>query len=210
MVLSIAELHRSKVGRRSFWWLLFLLPLLPLGYIAEAAYSQELGADPAQTIVTFFGIWTLRYLFLTLAVTPCRRLFGWNWLQRYRRMFGLYTLFYACLHLLSFATFILGWRADLIARELSERPYIIVGFIAWLGLVALGITSTRGWVRRLGRHWQQLHYLVYPISLLVMLHFAWLIRAGFGEVLAYALILCVLLGYRVAYRMKRRRKVQHA
>ncbi|WP_432697575.1 sulfite oxidase heme-binding subunit YedZ [Marinobacterium sp. YM272] len=210
MVLSIAELHRSSTGRRVFWWLLFLLPLLPLGYIAEAAYSLDLGADPAQTIVTFFGIWTLRLLFLTLAVTPFRRLFGWNWLQRYRRMFGLYTLFYACLHLLSFATFILGWRPDLIARELSERPYIIVGFVAWLGLVALGVTSTRGWVRRLGRRWQQLHYLIYPISLLALLHFAWLIRAGYGEVLAYALVLFFLLGYRVAYRLKRQRKVQNA
>jgi len=207
MVLSIAEIHRSKTGRRVFWWLLFLLPLLPLAWIVHKAVVQDLGADPAQTIVTFLGLWTLRFLLITLAVTPCRRLFGWMWVQRYRRMYGLYTLFYACLHLLSFATFILGWRADLIARELSERPYIIVGFIAWLGLVALGITSTRGWVRRLGKHWQQLHYLVYPVAILAMIHFAWLIRAGYGQVLLYALILLLLLGYRVAYRLRRQQRL---
>lgn len=207
MVLSIAEIHRSKTGRRVFWWLLFLLPLLPLAWIVERAFSQDLGADPAKTIVTFLGLWTLRFLLMTLAVTPCRRLFGWLWMQRYRRMYGLYTLFYACLHILAFTTFILGWRADLIARELSERPYIVVGFIAWLGLVALGVTSTRGWVKRLGRHWQQLHYLVYPIAILAMIHFAWLIRAGYGQVLFYALLLSVLLGYRVASRLKQRQRL---
>lgn len=205
MVLDIAAIHRSKTGRRVFWWLLFLLPLLPLVWIVSKTIGQDLGADPAKTIVTFLGLWTLRFLFITLAVTPCRRLLGWSWIQRYRRMYGLYTLFYACLHLLAFATFMLGWRPDLIARELSERPYIIVGFAAWLGLVALGITSTRGWMRRLGRYWQQLHYLVYPIAVLAMVHFAWLIRAGYGQVLFYALILATLLGYRLVYRLKRER-----
>ncbi|MBS98120.1 MAG: sulfoxide reductase heme-binding subunit YedZ [Oceanospirillaceae bacterium] len=203
MVLTISELHRSAGGRRAFWWLMFLAPLLPLGALVTSAVEGQLGADPAQTIVTTLGIWTLRLLFVTLAVTPCRRLLGWLWLQRYRRMLGLYTLFYATLHLLSVATFILGWRPDLIGYELSERPYIIVGFIAWLGLVPLGITSTKGWIKRLGKRWQQLHYLIYPISLLALLHFAWLIRAGYGEVLAYGIILSLLLGYRIAYRLRR-------
>lgn len=203
MVLSIAAMHRSTRGRRLFWWLIFLAPLLPLATLVAAGVKQELGGDPAQTIVTFLGIWALRLLLITLAVTPCRRLLGWSWLQRYRRMLGLYTLFYASLHLLAFATFILGWRAELIIQALSERPYIIVGFIAWLGLVALGVTSTRGWIRRLGRHWQQLHYLIYPIALLVMLHFIWLIRAGYGEVLAHGLILLLLLGYRLGRQLGR-------
>ena len=203
MVLTISELHRSAGGRRAFWWLMFLAPLLPLGALVTSAVEGQLGADPAQTIVTTLGIWTIRLLFVTLAVTPCRRLLGWLWLQRYRRMLGLYTLFYATLHLLSVATFILGWRPDLIGYELSERPYIIVGFIAWLGLVPLGITSTKGWIKRLGKRWQQLHYLIYPISLLALLHFAWLIRAGYGEVLAYGIILSLLLGYRIAYRLRR-------
>lgn len=131
-------MHRTPGGRRLFWWLIFLAPLLPLATLLAAGFRQELGGDPAQTIVTFLGIWALRLLLITLAVTPCRRLLGWNWLQRYRRLLGLYTLFYASLHLLAFATFILGWRAGLIVQALSERPYIIVGFVAWLGLAGAG------------------------------------------------------------------------
>lgn len=197
MVLSMAALHRSTVGRRSFWALLFFGSLAPLAWISLQAVQQQLGADPAQVIVTFLGIWALRFLWITLAVTPARRLLGMGWLQRYRRMLGLYALFYATLHLLAVATFILGWRPDLLLRELTERPYIIVGFSAWLLLLPLGVTSTQGWQRRLGRRWKKLHWLVYPIALLVLLHFVWLIRAGYLEVLIYTLILAFLLGYRL-------------
>lgn len=202
MVLSIAALHRHPVGRWCFWSLLFFGSLIPLGWISWQAVQQQLGPDPAQVVVTFLGIWALRYLWITLAVTPARRLLGVNWLQRYRRMLGLYALFYASLHLLAVATFILGWRLDLLLRELTERPYIIVGFIAWLLLLPLGITSTQGWQKRLGKRWKKLHWLVYPISLLVLLHFAWLIRAGYLEVLIYALILAFLLGYRLYLKMR--------
>lgn len=197
MVLSIAAVHRSTIGRRLFWLLFFCVSLLPLGWITVQAIQQQLGADPAQVIVSFLGIWALRFLWITLAVTPTRRLLGMSWLQRYRRMLGLYALFYATLHLLAVATFILGWRPDLLLRELTERPYIIVGFSAWLLLLPLGITSTQEWQRRLGKRWKTLHGLIYPISLLVLLHFAWLIRAGYLEVLIYTLILAFLLGYRL-------------
>ena len=197
MVLSMTALHRSTAGRWLVWSCLFFGSLLPLGWITWEAVQQRLGADPAQVIVTFLGIWALRYLWITLSVTPARRLLGFGRLQRYRRMLGLYALFYASLHLLAVATFILGWRPDLLLRELTERPYIIVGFTAWLLLIPLGITSTKGWQRRLGKRWKTLHWLVYPISLLVLLHFAWLIRAGYLEVLIYALVLAFLLGYRL-------------
>ncbi|WP_236014232.1 protein-methionine-sulfoxide reductase heme-binding subunit MsrQ [Marinobacterium alkalitolerans] len=193
----MTALHRSTAGRWLVWSCLFFGSLIPLGWITWEAVQQRLGADPAQVIVTFLGIWALRYLWITLSVTPARRLLGFGWLQRYRRMLGLYALFYASLHLLAVATFILGWRPDLLLRELTERPYIIVGFTAWLLLIPLGITSTRGWQRRLGKRWKTLHWLVYPISLLVLLHFAWLIRAGYLEVLIYALVLAFLLGYRL-------------
>jgi len=202
MVLSITALHRHPAGRWLFWSLLFVGSLLPLGWISLQAVQQKLGADPAQVIVTFLGIWALRYLWLSLAVTPARRLLGMGWLQRYRRMLGLYALFYASLHLLAVATFILGWRPDLLLRELTERPYIIVGFSAWVLLLPLGITSTQGWQRRLGKRWKTLHWLVYPLSLLVLLHFAWLIRAGYLEVLIYSLILAFLLGYRLYLRWR--------
>ena len=202
MVLSITALHRHPAGRWLFWSLLFVGSLLPLGWISLQAVQQKLGADPAQVIVTFLGIWALRYLWLSLAVTPARRLLGMGWLQRYRRMLGLYALFYASLHLLAVATFILGWRPDLLLRELTERPYIIVGFSAWVLLLPLGITSTQGWQRRLGKRWKTLHWLVYPVSLLILLHFAWLIRAGYLEVLIYSLILAFLLGYRLYLRWR--------
>ncbi|ULG68934.1 sulfite oxidase heme-binding subunit YedZ [Marinobacterium sediminicola] len=193
----MTAVHRHPVGRWLIWSLFFVGSLLPLGWITLQAVQQKLGADPAQVIVTFLGIWALRYLWVTLAVTPLRRLFGMGWLQRYRRMLGLYALFYASLHLLAVATFILGWRPDLLLRELTERPYIIVGFTAWVLLLPLGITSTQGWQRRLGKRWKTLHWLIYPIALLVLLHFAWLIRAGYLEVLIYTLILAFLLGYRL-------------
>lgn len=176
---------------------MFIGSLAPLGWISLQAVQQQLGADPAQVIVTFLGIWALRFLWLSLAITPARRLLGMAWLQRYRRMLGLYALFYATVHLLAVATFILGWRPDLLLRELTERPYIIAGFAAWILLLPLAVTSTQGWQRRLGKRWKRLHWLVYPIALLALLHFVWLIRAGYLEVLIYTLILAFLLGYRL-------------
>lgn len=202
MVLSLVGADSRTVVRRLLWLLLFGASLMPLGWISLQAWQQQLGPDPAQTVVTFLGRWALYFLWLTLAVTPLRRLFGLGWLQRYRRMLGLYALFYASLHLLAVATFLLGWRAELLLRELSQRPYIMVGFTAWLLLLPLGVTSTRGWQRRLGRRWQQLHRLIYPSALLALLHVVWLIRAGYQEVLVYALILAFLLGYRLYLRVR--------
>ncbi len=195
----------ARLRRLALWWLVFLLPLLPLVWLVDRALAMDLGADPAQAIVQFTGIWTLRLLFITLAVTPLRLMFRWAWLQRYRRMFGLYTLFYAVVHLLAFATFILGWRPDLLLRELSERPYIIVGTLALLLLIPLGVTSTRGMQRRLGPKWAKLHRLVYLIALLAMLHFIWQIRSSFQEQLIYGVILAWLLGYRLWKRRRRSR-----
>lgn len=186
----------------ALWWLVFLLPLLPLAWLFDQAWNMNLGADPAQAIVKFTGLWTLRLLWITLAVTPLRRIFHWGWLQRYRRMLGLYTLFYAVVHALAFATFILGWRPDLLVRELSERPYIVVGSLALLLLIPLGVTSTRSMQRRLGARWVKLHRLVYVIAVLAMVHFIWQIRSSFEDQLLYGLILAWLLGYRLWIRRR--------
>lgn len=186
------------------WWAVFLACLLPLGWMVWAVLKDQLGADPAQELVLLTGKWAMRLLWLTLAVTPIRQLFGWVWLQRFRRMLGLYALFYAVLHLLAFVTFILGWRADLILEELTQRNYIVVGMLALLLLAPLGITSTQGWQRRLKRNWLRLHRLIYPAALLVLLHYIWQIRAGYGEHLLYGILLLLLLGYRV-YRWQSRR-----
>lgn len=194
--MVLTGVRNSKAARLAEWWLLFLAALLPLAWLGNAAWSFRLGADPAKAIVDFTGQWALHFLWLSLAVTPLRRLFGWSRLMRYRRMLGLYALFYAMIHMLAFATFIVGWRLDLLLQAFTERPYIFVGASALLLLIPLGITSTKGWQRRLKKRWTQLHRLVYPISLLVMLHLIWLIRASYFDAVLYGSILAGLLGYR--------------
>jgi len=179
------------------WWFFFLLLLLPLGMLVEGLLGNDLGADPAKYIVKELGFWALCWLWLTLAVTPLRKLFGWRWLMAYRRMFGLYALFYAVLHLLAFATFLLGWRWDMLMTELTKRPYIVMGSLALLLLLPLAITSTQNMQRRLGRRWKKLHMLIYPASLLVLLHFLWQIRSDFFQQLIFSIVLAVLLGYRL-------------
>lgn len=192
------------------WWLVFLLPLVPLALLTYNAWIFNLGADPAQEIVLETGVWAINLLWITLAITPLRRIFKIHWPMRYRRMLGLYSLFYAVVHLLSFATFILGWQWALLLKELVERPYIVVGALALLMLVPLGITSTQKMQRRLGKNWLRLHKLVYPISLLVMVHIIWQIRSDFGEQLLYGVLLTLLLGTRVYFYLQKKTRVWRA
>lgn len=199
--MVLTEIRKKPAIKLLEWWLVFLVALLPLAWISYAAYSFQLGADPAKEIVLFTGLWALRCLWITLAVTPLRRLFGWGGLMRFRRMLGLYTTFYATLHLLAFATFILGWRWDLLVTEVLDRPYVFVGVAAFLLLIPLTVTSTKAMQRRLGKRWLTLHKSVYLIAALVMVHFIWLIRDSYAEVLLYGAILSFLLGYRV-YKSK--------
>lgn len=201
--MALIEGRALTVFRLIRWWSFFLLPLLPLLLIIRSGFDNDLGADPAKYIVDYMGSWALNMLWLTLAITPLRHLFGWVWVIKFRRMIGLYALLYVVMHILSFATFLVGWRIDLLLRELTERPYIIVGFIAFLLLLPLGITSTKKMMRRLGSRWKTMHQLIYPISLLVMLHFFWQIRASFYEQLLYALILAWMLGYRLYLKKHR-------
>jgi len=185
------------------WWLFFLLPLWPLAYLFLLGLNNELGADPAKFIVDHLGTWAINMLWITLAVTPLKHLFRWGWLLQYRRMMGLYALFYVVLHILAFATFLVGWRVDILVRELTERPYVIAGFFAFIMLIPMGITSTKAMMRRLGRRWKTIHQLIYPISLLVMLHFFWQIRSSFYEQLLYAVVLAWMLGYRLYLRKQK-------
>jgi len=198
MVLT-QRLAELRWGWLLQWWLVFLSALIPLVLLLNAGVNNQLGADPAKTIVDELGTWAMNFLWLTLAITPARRLLGWRKPLLFRRMIGLYAFFYALLHLLAVATFILGWRADLIVREVSERPYVIAGFVAFLMLIPLAVTSTRGWQARLGRRWLSLHRLVYPISILALLHLVWLIRASYAEAILYSLLLAFLLGIRLHY-----------
>jgi sulfoxide reductase heme-binding subunit YedZ len=187
----------GEQGRLFRWWFFFLLLLSPLAALFVNLLNDNLGADPAKIIVKELGFWAITLLWLTLSVTPGIKLLGWRWLMSFRRMLGLYAFFYAVLHLLSFATFLVGWRWDILLTELTKRPYIVVGSLALLLLIPLAFTSTKAMQRRLGKRWKKLHSLIYPISLLAMLHFIWQIRSDFGQQLIFAILLAILLGYRL-------------
>ena len=186
---------------------LALLPLALLGWrawqVGSGADIDALGADPVAAIEHTLGLWALRLLLVTLAVTPLRQLLGQPLLLRFRRMLGLWTFAYASLHFSAWLVLDLrGWWA-LVPVEIAERPYITVGFAAWLLLLPLALTSTRGWMRRLGRNWGRLHRLVYAVAVLAVLHFWWVVKADVREPLLYAAILAALLGWRLAWRRRR-------
>ncbi len=185
--------------------ILFIICLLPLASLGERFLSDDLGAKPIETISHTTGSWTLRFLLITLAVTPLRKLLKWHWLVRFRRMLGLFAFFYAVSH---FATYIVldqffDWRA--IAADVLKRPYITVGFSAFVLLIPLAVTSTNGMVRRLGgRRWQALHRSVYAIAILGVVHYWWLVEADLTQPIVYSLILALLLGVRAHWRNQER------
>ena len=182
----------------------FLLCLAPFLVLAYQAVTAALGPDPADVIMHTTGEWSLRFLALTLLITPIRRYLRWPVLFKLRRMLGLYAFFYACVHLTSFGHFYVGWTPAILLEELIERPYITVGFLGWLLMLPLAVTSTRKIQRRMGRNWLRLHRLVYPAAILACLHLLWQTRSDIGEALAYITVFAVLLGWRFwQYRMRR-------
>jgi sulfoxide reductase heme-binding subunit YedZ len=168
--------------------------------------SDALGADPVAEVEHRLGIWALRFLLIALAVTPLRQLSGQAVVLRFRRMLGLYAFAYATLHLAAYLALDLRGYWLQIFEEIAKRPYITVGFAAWLLLVPLAITSTQGWMRRLGRRWGQLHMLVYAIAVFAVLHFWWLVKSDIREPALYAGILAFLLGWRIWKRWRKPRR----
>lgn len=195
----------GRIDWRWVWWKAgaHVLLLLPLASLVRRTLAGGLGPDPVAELTHGTGDWALRLLLLCLAMTPLRRLLGKPWPIRFRRLVGLYAFFYACLHLGIYLVLDLGsyWRQ--ILEDIVERPYITVGFSAWLLLLLLALTSTRGWMRRLGRHWGRLHKAVYAAGVLAVLHFLWLVKADLREPLLYAAILALLLGLRLWWRWRR-------
>ncbi|WP_373510329.1 sulfite oxidase heme-binding subunit YedZ [Thiocapsa sp.] len=179
--------------------LVFLLCLIPFGVLIARGASGALGPNPVEAITHFTGDWTLRILLLTLAVTPLRRLTGQAWVVRYRRMLGLFAFFYAVLHVATYLWLDRYFDLGSIAEDVLKRPYITVGFAAFVLMVPLAITSTQGWIRRLGRRWKTLHRAVYAIGVLGVLHFLWLVKADLLEPAIYGVILAVLLGLRLPW-----------
>jgi len=185
----------------------FLLALVPFALLLVRALQNNLGPDPAQEFSIETGEWTLRFLLITLALTPLRDFTGQSEFVRQRRMLGLFALFYATVHLLGWMTFILGFRWFAIVEELVERPYITVGFTSYLILFALGATSPKAMVRKLGKNWKRLHRLVYLASILGVVHLLWILRTDIGEAVLYGSIVFVLLGYRIARKLNTKKSV---
>jgi methionine sulfoxide reductase heme-binding subunit len=177
--------------------LLFAALLLPVTLLVVGIVQSDLGADPQKYLVHKTGEWALNCLWLTLAVTPLRRWAGISQLLLLRRMLGLFCFFYACLHVLAYATLYMQLDWALLMEDLSERPYIIVGFLAFLGLWPLALTSTRTQMRRLGRRWVRLHRLIYPVAVLVAVHFTWQTKSDLNQPVFYGVLLVLLLAVRI-------------
>lgn len=202
--------------------LVFAAALVPFGHLIWRGYNGNLTADPLVEITNETGIWTLRFVVITLAITPIRKMTGWNPVIRYRRMIGLFAFFYAMLH---FLTYLIGDRfasldfpdgfvawstfVNLLASiwdDVAKRPYITVGFIAFVSMIPLALTSTAAWIRRLGgRNWQRLHRLIYLTGIAGVVHYWWRVKADTLHPAIYAALVAFLLGYRLALAFKRAR-----
>ena len=186
----------------------FALCLLPFLWLLSRALTNQLGANPAEALIRATGDWTLRFICIVLAVTPLRVISSTPALARFRRMLGLFTYFYVVVHLLSYSWFDMGFDVADIVKDIIKRPFILVGFLAFVLLTPLAATSFNAAIKAMGaKRWQTLHKLVYGIAGLGILHFFWM-RAGknnFAEVLVYAAIIAVLLGWRVRQFIKKKR-----
>jgi sulfoxide reductase heme-binding subunit YedZ len=178
---------------------------LPVVSLAVSAFTDGLGANPVEQVTHVTGDWALRFLLLSLSVTPLRRLFGWSWAAPLRRTLGLTAFGYACLHYLIYLGLehLFDWQ--LIVEDVLTRRYVWAGFAAFLCLVSLAVTSTRAMIRRLGRRWVSLHRLVYLAAALGVIHFLWLVKSDLREPLLYAAVLALLLGLRLWFWLARSR-----
>ena len=187
------------MSKRWFKVPVFLIALVPVALLVRGFLTNDLGVNPAETIQLTTGRWALRFLLASLAVTPVRRLTGWNIVIQYRRMLGLFAFFYATLHFTAYWAFDLSFSFAAMVGDVLKRPFIALGFTAFLLLVPLALTSTKGWIRRLGKKWTLLHRLVYLAAISAVIHFAWKVKVFTGDPVLYAVILTLLLGFRLAW-----------
>jgi methionine sulfoxide reductase heme-binding subunit len=185
----------------------FVLCLVPAAYLTWAVLTNHLGVNPIRDAEIETGLWTLRFLAISLTITPARKITGWNILAKYRRMLGLFTFFYACVHLsLWFVDWWFDWPA--MWHEIVKHKYILIGMTTFLLLVPLAITSTNGWVRRLGgKRWARLHRLVYVAAVTGTIHYLWAVKKDTFFPLVYLTVFGLLLGYRVFSAQRKRAKL---
>ena len=182
----------------------FLTALVPFAILILRIIQENLGPDPAQELAIETGEWTLRFLLLTLMLTPLRQITNRPEFVRVRRMLGLFALFYGTVHFMVWVSFLLKFRWFAIAEELVERPYITIGFAAFLILIVLGITSPKAMVKKLGKNWKRLHRLVYLAAVSAIIHLLWILRTNVAEAVFYGVVLAVLLLYRANGYVNRR------
>jgi len=195
--LSQRAVTRLKVGS-------FLACLIPVGVLTWHVINDTAGADPVEALTHTTGVWALRLLLLTLALSPVRKLTGWCWLLRLRRTFALFAFFYASLHALIYLVFEQFFDWGLIAADILKRPWLTAGFFSFVLMVPLAATSTNGMMRRLGRNWQRLHRLIYPIAIAAVLHYFWLVKKDVTAPSLYAVALAILLCARLLENRQRR------
>jgi sulfoxide reductase heme-binding subunit YedZ len=193
----------SPAARRASTAALFLVCLVPAALLGWDAARGAL-TDPIKESTHRTGWWALALLVVTLAVTPARRLTGWNGMVKYRRMLGLFAFFYACLHFLTYLVLDQFFAWEFIVEDVAKRPYITVGFAAFLMLLSLALTSTNGWIRRLGKRWQRLHALIYVAALAGVVHFLWQVKADVRVPTIFGLVIVALLAFRLLPRRHRR------
>lgn len=198
----------DRLRQVRFVWkpVVFAACLLPVLLVAGdlIGITGDLGANPVEAIQDRFGNWGIRFVMIALAVTPLRQITGWNWLQRFRRMLGLFAFFYVLMHFLTWLVLDQGMLMSAILEDIAKRPFITLGFAAFVLLTAMALTSPLAVRRRMGRRWQQLHNSVYLVGILAVWHYWWQVKADFREPLVYALILAFLLGFRAWKRFGRR------
>ena len=180
----------------------FLAALSPFLYVLFRTLTGRLSVNPVEDLELTTGIWALNLLVVTLAITPIRRVTGWNRIIQYRRMLGLFTFFYASLHFLTYLTFDQVFDLTLVAKDVAKRPFILMGFTAFVLMIPLALTSTKGWIRRLGRRWQLLHRLIYVSGVAAAIHYLWKVKVAIGWPVYYAVAIALLLIFRLVYQLR--------
>jgi methionine sulfoxide reductase heme-binding subunit len=187
--------------------LVFVLALLPAAYLVYLGFTNDLGVNPAETLQLETGTWALNFLVATLTVTPLRRLTRWNRLIQYRRLLGLFAFFYAFAHFLTYLILDQSLDVDQMMVDVVKRPFITMGFTAFVLMLPLAVTSTKGWIRRLGRRWQMLHRLIYISAVAASIHYIWKVKVALGPPVYYAIALALLLGARVVWQVRSAKSV---
>ena len=198
----IMQIKEYLPGLCFFKPLVFMICLLPFASFVSGAINQQLGPNPVEAMIRGFGDWGIYFLLIGLSISPARKIFNLNWLIQYRRMIGLFAFFYVCLHFTSYIWFEQFFDIEKIIKDIIKRPFITIGFISFLMLVPLALTSTNKMMRRLKKNWGRLHKLVYPVSILTLLHYFMMVKADYLVPGILLIILATLLAYRLIMNFK--------